>query len=952
LAYEAYVFADATIRTIYRYLVSKRNFLNWKTAAAADREKNGMLSYIRKMWFSPVCGVLSALIPSATMKIMGILWISFPFFAYIISSKRETRKTLSEHEKDQIYEYAVRMWSFFADNVNAESNFLPPDNYQYSPVERTAYRTSPTNIGLYLVSLLGARDLSFITSEELQKRAFDTANSLSKMIRWKGHFYNWYDIKTLGIIGEPFISTVDSGNLICSLTAFCEGIKEYAYECPKLLDVLRFYQEIIKNTDMAALYDSGSRFFYIGYDVKNEKFSDCYYDTFMSESRMTSFYAVASGDVPREHFFAGARPLVASGGYTGVASWSGTSFEYFMPSLFLPVVPDSLCDEALSFAFHMEKKYSAAREIYGKKRKFFGISESGYFGFDAEMNYQYKAFGLCALSLDPNCKNAMVISPYSSFLMMRKGVSECLSNLRAIKNIGAYGEYGFYEALDFDPGRVGNGYAVIKSYMAHHVGMSFIACVNMLKEDIFVSRFMRFPKMRASRELLCEKIAVGAPALPARKKEERTNNTPNIHVFSEAVNKEEIKRPEYSLIFPDAAMLSNNKLRLLASSSGHIAVYDGEKTLFFSEFERFSLGTGMRFYAVADDIALPLVPLCERAGNIESDFEFYYNESMILFSSTHKKEGFFAEAELVFRISPDREMFSAGIKINGSFSRAYAFVYAEPVMENERTFLSHKSFSNLFTESRYSSDENALIIKRRSRSGAYNGYFLGVCAYPDSSCDDFETRRGEILPLMYGERDIAGLCTKKLSGSEGEMIVPSLAMRSGYADKRGRCGFTFAAATGEDEVLFMLSLGRADFSERRFALIPRLQYGASGIAPELSSAENYILRSFCFGNTSSVCIRKKTERDMFWKHGISGENPFVLAEFQSGGENEISSLASLIGVFKYMCIRGVRFDLLILYPENDFYRMTNGKRISEIIDSLGCRNFLSRENGIFPMCEN
>ena len=202
------------------------------------------------------------------------------------------------------------MWGFFRDLVNEKSNFLPPDNYEISPAERVAYRTSPTNIGLYLASVLGARDMSLITSEELCYRAKNTAVTLSKMLKWHGHLYNWYDIKTLSVIGEPFVSTVDSGNFVCAVSSFCEGIKEYIFECPKLIDVLNFYEGLIRDTEFSALYDRSSRLFYIGYDVKNERYSDSYYDTFMSEARMTSFFSVARGDVPREHFFATARPII------------------------------------------------------------------------------------------------------------------------------------------------------------------------------------------------------------------------------------------------------------------------------------------------------------------------------------------------------------------------------------------------------------------------------------------------------------------------------------------------------------------------------------------------------------------------------------------------------------------------------------------------------------------
>lgn len=128
------------------------------------------------------------------------------------------------------------------------------------------------------------------------------------------------------------------------------------------------------------------------------------------------------------------------------------------------------------------------------------------------MNYQYRAFGLEKLALDPACENGACVSPYSSFLMLEYGADAVLHNLRELEALGMYGKYGFYEALDMDSTRVGGGYAVIRSYMAHHMGMSIVACANYCLDDIFVRRFMRSPRMRASRELLSERI----PSVPKR----------------------------------------------------------------------------------------------------------------------------------------------------------------------------------------------------------------------------------------------------------------------------------------------------------------------------------------------------------------------------------------------------------------------------------------------------
>ncbi|MBQ8404764.1 MAG: hypothetical protein IJX55_10160 [Clostridia bacterium] len=951
LPHEAYVFVDAAVRTAYRFLVSKQNFLNWKTAAAADGEKNGISAYFKNMWFSIAVGAAALFLPNLVLKFLGVLWLFFPFFAFLLSAENGREAEVSSRERARLAEYAAHMWGFFRENVNESTNFLPPDNVSVSPAERVAYRTSPTNIGLYLASLLGARDMDFISSEELCKCAEKTAGTLSSMMTWHGHFYNWYDIKTLDIIGEPFVSTVDSGNFVCSLVAFCEGISEYAGECPALLDVLRIYEGFIKNTDFSALYDKSARFFRIGYDAGKEKFSESYYDTFMSESRMTSFYAVASGQVPREHFFATARPTIGAGGYTGVASWSGTVFEYFMPALFLPAPPNSLCEEALAFAYREEKKNAVVRRVFGKKRRFFGVSESGYWHFDAEMNYQYKAFGLSELSLDPEGKSAPVVSPYSTFLMLRCGVSECIENLEVMKKLGAYGEYGFYEAIDCEKRRVGGGFAVVKSFMAHHLGMSFISAVNALKGDIFQKRFMRRPKMRAFYELLCEKIAVNSRPTPTKAKTKREAREVLYYRESGARSESVAAKAPYNVAFPDMAMLSNNKTRVLASSSGHIAVYNGENVLFYSDFERFSLGGGLCFYLVADGEVFPLVPLGARAEGTESTFSFEYDDEKISYISEHRKGEARISAVLTLRVFGDREMFSAECRTEGDFKNAELFVYGEPVMAGEKSFMAHKSFSGLFEESKYAADENVLIFKRREKTGGEAKNFMGVYAYPPVYGGAFDTKRGEILPLMYGQKEIAELAKGTLARTQGAMVVPALAMRTYRVGARGACGVIFAAASGEEEVLFLLS-ERGAYSPKRFSQVCAVQRNAAGIGRKTEMLKNYLLREFYFRVGAGGGMYTHAERDFFWRHGISGENHMVLARLQSGGEEEMRAFSALVRLFKYMCICGERFDLIVLYTETDLYRNAQKSAIETRAEREGCGTFLGRDGGIHVLPES
>ena len=167
-----------------------------------------------------------------------------------------------------------------------------------------------------------------------------------------------------------------------------------------------------------------------------------------SEARQTSFISVARGEVPARHWRRLGRMLLGDNDYCGMASWTGTMFEYFMPNLLLPCEPNSFLYETLSFCVYAQK-----RRGYKTKRPW-GISESGFYAFDPGMNYQYKAHGVQALGLKRGLDTELVVSPYSSFLALLLAPRSALRNLRRLRDMGLEGRYGLYEAVDYTPARL------------------------------------------------------------------------------------------------------------------------------------------------------------------------------------------------------------------------------------------------------------------------------------------------------------------------------------------------------------------------------------------------------------------------------------------------------------------------------------------------------------------
>ncbi|MBP9665338.1 MAG: hypothetical protein KBD94_12015, partial [Pyrinomonadaceae bacterium] len=233
LAHQAYSNADAIIRTLYRKLISHRALLEWKTAAQTERDRrHGQAAFLRSMWVSAALSVVALLLvcwmrPWALLAAAPFLvaWIFAPLIAYRISLRPRSKQiSLSIADTQMARAIARRTWRFFEAFVGDDSHWLPPDNFQEDPQPKLAHRTSPTNIGLLLLSTISAHDLGYVGTLELTERLGFTFATLDKLDRVRGHYLNWYDTETLAPLEPRYISTVDSGNLAGHLLAVKQGV--------------------------------------------------------------------------------------------------------------------------------------------------------------------------------------------------------------------------------------------------------------------------------------------------------------------------------------------------------------------------------------------------------------------------------------------------------------------------------------------------------------------------------------------------------------------------------------------------------------------------------------------------------------------------------------------------------------------------------------------------------
>jgi cyclic beta-1,2-glucan synthetase len=261
-------------------------------------------------------------------------------------------------------------------------------------------------------------------------------------------------------------------------------------------------QTLADEMDFGLLYNPEKRLIAIGYDGGKEEVSKYHYDLLASEARAAVFVGVAKGEIPQECWFHLDRSHILYKHSRVLRSWTGTMFEYLMPTLWMKSYPRTLLEQSGRAAVSAQQKFAAQKSIP------WGISESSCSDLNPDGVHRYFAFGVPALAMNRDAADELVVSPYSTFLSLGVDLPGSLQNLERMKGLGWLGKYGFYEAADFTPARVtpGNQYDIVPCWMAHHQGMSLVAATNALCENSMQRRFHEEPRVQATERLLLEKF--------------------------------------------------------------------------------------------------------------------------------------------------------------------------------------------------------------------------------------------------------------------------------------------------------------------------------------------------------------------------------------------------------------------------------------------------------------
>ncbi len=908
---EGWIQLRAAVTAIYRMAVSKRGLLKWVTSSEAERKHgNTLFVNYRALLACPVLGFFLLLTtPHVLGAAVGVVWLLSPAYAWRLS--RETRRERNMPQTDRAYllSKAGAIWRYFADTLTEEDNFLPPDNVQTEPDLGPAHRTSPTNIGLAMLSCAAASDLGLIGEREAAQRVGKILDTCDRLTKWNGHLLNWYDTRTLEPLEPRYVSTVDSGNLMGCLIALrqwflSQNDKDGAVRCEKLLGGM----------DLRPLFDDRRKLFRIGWDISQDRPTEGWYDLLASEARQTSFIAVALGQAPRKHWRRLGRALVSQDNYSGMASWTGTMFEYLMPNLLLPCPENSLIFESSRFCLYVQKR--ANRGIP------WGISESAFYAFDPGLSYRYKAHGVQRLALKRGMDAERVISPYSTFLALPLDPRGGVRNLRRLDALGLSGKYGFYEAADFTPVRTdGDKPRIVRCFMAHHLGMSLVAIANTLCGDVFPRRFMRDERMGAYRELLEERVPTGQIVLrqPPRDVPEKPKRAESAGITR--------RFDTVDALLPAAAPLSNGRYSVLFAETGASrSVWQG---LDVTRFDTDPQGhTGIAFYLRAGEELIPLTPAPEFDRSVRYTAEF-----TDVYGRIKAKKGNIT-ATLTVSVPPSAAGEMRTVEISGPLEMSGCSVICafEPVLQRRADYLAHPAFSALSLEAKLTG--GTLTVRRRPRPGEREMY-LAVTADRGFTAVTHTPRggalgTGELLRSCPDIRAVLTIPVKLTAGHGSASIALACAFEEAEAAEDARRSIQRRELQAVSRIAasaLMLGMAESDVSAA-LGLIPGLVFG-----PEGNERRRELLAA---GNLP---------RKELWRLGISGDRPVISARIES--ESDTREALALLRRHALLSENGVESDLAVILTDGGDYRTAQRTAITDELRTLGRENTLGAPGGVY-----
>ncbi len=1078
LAHQAWLMGDAITRALTRLYVTRRGLLEWTTAARAKAEADQPASGFYRQMAGGV--LLAAAIGVAVLLVrpqvawlaepLVALWLLAPLVASRISKPPSNAGgiQLSAPDAEALRSIGRRTWRFFDTFVGADDHCLPPDNFQDEPKPVIAHRTSPTNIGIYLLATVTARDFGWIGTHDMVDRLEATLASIGQLSRFRGHLFNWYDTRTLLALGEPYVSSVDSGNLAGHLLAVSNACRELLDRPPALdsaragiQDVIALVrqaaesvdderrtqtltrrnldealaelvppgdgvepspetwsttldelaartqtlsdvaaaltsergdaadnellvwadaarltvdshrrdvsepanpapsrssvakpfdrppvhgepatpvpgsldrrlravadeaQRLFEDMDFRFLFDSTRKLFSIGYRVTEGTLDPSYYDLLASECRLTSFLAIAKGDVDADHWFRLGRALTPIGRGSALVSWSGSMFEYLMPALVMRAHPLSLMDQTYRLVVARQMSYGAAHGVP------WGISESAFNARDVDQTYQYSSFGIPGLGLKRGLSEDLVIAPYATGLAAMIEPVAAIRNFERLSQAGGAGPFGFREALDYTPRRLPEGASVapVMSYMAHHQGMLLVAIGNVLHGSAMVERFHADPLVRATELLLQERMP--RDVLVARPRAEEVKSAADVRDLVPPVIRR-FTSPHDAI--PRTHLLSNGRYAVMvtAAGSGYSRWGDIAVTRWREDVTRDPWGS---FLFLRDRHTGAVWSVGHQPSGAEADsYEVEYAEDHAEF---RRRDGPVAtRLNIVVSAEHDAEIRRVSVTNLGSQAREIELTsYAEVVLAPQAADVAHPAFQNLFVQTEFAPELNALLATRRPRSASDGQIWAAHVAAIEGELPgviQYETDRARFVGRGRSVRSAAAVLDgRPLSNTVGAVLDPIFSLRLRIPLAPGATAhaiFSTVVAESREEVLDLADKYRDSATFERAATLAwtqaQVQLHHLGIEQDEALLFQRLANRIIYSDPSlrpppGLLAEKHRGAPGLWAHGISGDLPIVLVRIDE--PDDIDIVRQLLRAHEYWRLKLLDVDLVILNEHGPTY---------------------------------
>jgi len=908
---------DAILRTLWRLFVSGKKLMAWVTAAdAASEGKNLQLpGRIAALLLLP--GLLRPFWIPVVLALGALFWIGADW-ALDLQRQKIGAAEIDARQRAMLEKLAGQTWRFFAENVPLDGCGLPPDNVQTDPPVGAAMRTSPTNIGLYLLSCLSAGRLGLLRQEECRLRLERTLQTLEKLEKWRGQLYNWYDIRSLAPLRPRYVSAVDSGNLAAALL-LCARVAQDADQAAR-------FRALAAQMELSALYDAKRMLFRIGADVENDRLSQSHYDLYASEARLLSYAAMMLGQIPVRHWSRLARPTLRLEGGMALASWSGTMFEYLMPELLLTSHPKTLAGQSARTAVNVQRRFGRRRS------RPWGVSESGYYAFDMYLNYQYRAFGLQSLALSGEGAQE-VVAPYASVLALCCAPAAASENIRQMLALGWCDEHGLYEAADYLRADSGAAPRLVKSHMAHHQGMILCALCNALRDNYLTGNFMSIPQARGLQLLLQEKPA---DALRLRRKiVKRRMQRPETREQSLS-RSADASRPA------DVHLLHGADTGAVVRADGAAFVRSGDVQLNRFSGDLLNRHEGMFVHLRRGDTGEKTI--------LGRDGQLIFDGGSAGFTRIWKG----LEMKMQLCISPEDGTFYQQLSLHNRTDSAMPLELTgcmAVALAKKRDMQAHAAFQNLFVESRVE-DGSMLLLRRRPRTGSKVGPAMVYLASGEAAFS-FETDLERLLGRS-GSLGTPGGIADEFGGNQGKVLNPCAAIRAELLLEAGQTRtLHFALLHGEGEV----DSERCSHAMERSAPGRALQLASTqvrGILRHLGlDARRYRILQRAAALLLDGRLKGGTGRcgpadaRQLWRIGVSGELPILLMELDD--PSQLAQANALISAHGFYRMMGLQTDLVLINAYGSSYHQPVQDGLENLINASHLCSLRNVSGGVFVL---